>query len=78
MQQFWRRRSRNTVVLGTIQILRKYFRGEGGSSVSSASSFSFIYPTVSSGTQSIHSHAVKMEVITQKILEMNTREETVG
>ena len=27
---------------------------------------------------SIHSHAVKIEDITQKILEMNTREETVG
>ena len=34
--------------------------------------FSFIYPTVSSGTQSIHSHAAKIEVIIQKILEMNT------
>ena len=35
--------------------------------------FSFIYPTVSSGTQSIHSHAAKIEIITQKILEMNNR-----
>ena len=51
---------------------------EGGASASSASSFSFIYPTGSSGTQSIHSHAVKIEVITQKILEMNAREEPVG
>ena len=40
---------------------------------SSASSFSFIYPTVSSGRQSIHSYAAKIEVIAQKILEMNTR-----
>ena len=40
---------------------------------SSASSFSFIYPIVSSGTQSINSHAAKMEVLKQKILEMNTR-----
>ena len=50
------------------------YRGEGGSSsASSSSSFSFIYPTVSSGTQSIHSHAAIMEIITQKILEMNNR-----
>ena len=35
--------------------------------------FSFIYPTVSSGTQSIHSHAAKMEIIREKILEMNNR-----
>ena len=46
--------------------------GRGGSSASSAYSFSFIYSTVSSGTQSIHSHAPKMEV-TQKILKMNIR-----
>ena len=45
----------------------------GKNSFSSSSSFSFIYPTVSSGTQSIHSHAAKMEIITQKILEMNNR-----
>ena len=43
---------------------------DGGSSVSS---FSFIYPTVSSGAQSIHSHAAKEEVIKHKILEMKTR-----
>ena len=35
--------------------------------------FSFIYPTIFSGTQSIHSHAAKIEVIIQKILEINTR-----
>ena len=40
---------------------------------SSVSSLSFIYPTVSSATQSIHSHAAKIEIITQKILEMNNR-----
>ena len=30
------------------------------------------------GSKSIHSHAAKIEVITQKILEMNSRGDTVG
>jgi len=47
--------------------------GEGGVLSLLSLLFSFIYPTVSSGTQSIHSHAAKIEIITQKILEMNNR-----
>ena len=56
--------------------MRKFAQSKDDDDVtgfSSFSSFSFIYPTVSSGTQSIHSHAAKIEIITQKILEMNNK-----